>query len=185
MSSRARLRGRWREHWRGAKAVFPFWEVDGGSIYPAPSFTRWSLNNGAVRRLTRYGPAVYLPGSSGNEVETAGDNPITFSSGEPYTLALLIRWTSVSGPQGIFRSGSSSNPTWLWVVSSSSRRSVDQVAEPKHITRTESGSPPGSSNSSVLPRRAHPRADRDRPYFETPVPIRDRLVKAGVRLGGC
>jgi hypothetical protein len=31
---------------------------------------------------------------------------------------LLIRWTSVAGTQGIFHSGSSSNGTWLWVVSS-------------------------------------------------------------------
>jgi hypothetical protein len=39
--------------------------------------------------------------SSANEVETADDNPISFASGEAYTLALLIRWTSVSGTQGI------------------------------------------------------------------------------------
>jgi hypothetical protein len=61
------------------------------AIHPSPGFTRWGLNNGAARRLTRYGPAVYFPGSSANEVETADDNPITFASGEPYTLALLIR----------------------------------------------------------------------------------------------
>lgn len=82
----------WREHWRPAKAVFPFWEADGSSIYPAPRFTQWGLNDGAVRRLTRCGPAIYSPGSSANEVETADDNPITFGSGEPYTLAMLIRW---------------------------------------------------------------------------------------------
>ena len=40
----------WREHWRGAKAVFPFWEAGGGSIYPVPGCTRWGLNNGAVRK---------------------------------------------------------------------------------------------------------------------------------------
>ena len=80
----------WREHWRGAKAVFPFWEADGGSVYPWPCFTRWGLNNGATRRPTRSGPAVYFPGSSGNEVETADSDPITFAAGEPYTLALLV-----------------------------------------------------------------------------------------------
>ena len=40
-------------------------------------------------------------------------------SGEPYTLVLVIHSTSVPGTQGIFRSGSSSNGIWLWVVSSS------------------------------------------------------------------
>ena len=29
----------WREHWRGVKAVLPFWEAGGSSIYPAPGFT--------------------------------------------------------------------------------------------------------------------------------------------------
>ena len=51
-------------------------------------------------------------------VETAGDNPITVVSGEPYALALLARWTSFSGTQGIFRSGSSSDGNRLWVLSS-------------------------------------------------------------------
>jgi hypothetical protein len=69
----------WREHWQGAKAFVPFWEADGSSIYPASHFTRWGLNNGAVRGLTRYG--LYFPDSSGNEVETAEDDPITFASG--------------------------------------------------------------------------------------------------------
>jgi hypothetical protein len=108
----------WREHWRGAKAVFPMWEAAGGSVHPWPRFTRWGLNNGATRRLTRYGPAVYFPGSSANEVETADGDPITFASGEPYTLALLIRWTENPGTEGIFRSGSSSNGGWLWMTSS-------------------------------------------------------------------
>jgi hypothetical protein len=52
------IAGPWREHWRGVKAVFPVWEQGGRSIYPVPLCTRWSLNNGAARRLTRYGPAV-------------------------------------------------------------------------------------------------------------------------------
>ena len=43
----------WRQHWRGAKAIFPVWEAGGGSIHPWPRFTRWGLNNGATRRLTR------------------------------------------------------------------------------------------------------------------------------------
>jgi hypothetical protein len=73
----------------------------------------------ARRRSRAHGPAVYFPGSSTNEVETAADDPITFALGEPYTLALPIRWTSISGTQGIFRSGSSSNGTWLWMISSS------------------------------------------------------------------
>ena len=56
--------------------------------------------------------------SSANEVETADANPITFASGEPYTLALLIRWTENPGTEGIFRSGSSSDGNWLWMTSS-------------------------------------------------------------------
>jgi hypothetical protein len=77
--------------------VFPFWEADGSSIYPMARFNRWGLNSGAVRRITRYGPAVYFPGSSANELESADDNPITFASGEPYTLALLIRRLAHAG----------------------------------------------------------------------------------------
>ncbi len=73
----------WRAHWRAAKAVFPFWEADGGSVYLLPRFTRWGLNNGAVCRLTRHGPAVYFPGSSANEVATADDNPITSPRASP------------------------------------------------------------------------------------------------------
>ena len=69
-------------------------------------------------RLTRYDAAVYFPGSSANQVKTADANPITFGSGEPYTLALLIRWTRISGTQGIFRSGSASSGNWLWMSSS-------------------------------------------------------------------
>jgi hypothetical protein len=42
----------------------------------------------------------------------------TFASGEPYTLALLIRWTENPGTEGIFRSGSSSDGNWLWMTSS-------------------------------------------------------------------
>ena len=64
------------------------------------------------------GSAVYFPGSTANEVETAEGNSITFAPGEPDTLALLIRCISTSGTQGIFRSGSSSNGTWLWMLSS-------------------------------------------------------------------
>lgn len=71
------------------------------------------LNNGAVRRLTRYGPRVYFPGSSGNEVETAEGDPISIASGEPYTLALPIHWKQNPGSESIFRSGSSSNGDWL------------------------------------------------------------------------
>jgi hypothetical protein len=56
--------------------------------------------------------------SSANQVQTADGNPISFASGEPYTLALLICWTGVSGAQGIFRSGSSSSGNWLWMLSS-------------------------------------------------------------------
>ena len=56
----------WRAHWRGVKAVFPFWEPGGRSIYPVPRCTRWSLNNGAARALTRYGPAVCFPGNNSN-----------------------------------------------------------------------------------------------------------------------
>jgi hypothetical protein len=108
----------WREHWRGAKAVFPMWEAAGGSVHPWPRFTRWGLNNGATRRLTRYGPAVYFPGSSANEVETTEGDPIAFAAGEPYTLALLILWKQNPGTEGIFRSGSSSNGDWLWMTSS-------------------------------------------------------------------
>jgi hypothetical protein len=54
-------------------------------------------------------------------LERGGDRrqqPITFASGEPYTLVLLIRWINTSGTQGIFRSGSSSTGTWLWALSS-------------------------------------------------------------------
>ncbi len=58
-----------------------------------PRCTRWSLNNGAARRLTRYRPAVYFPDNNSNEVETADGNPILFDAGEPYTIALLILWT--------------------------------------------------------------------------------------------
>lgn len=108
----------WREHWRGAKAIFPFWEAAGGSVYPWPRSRRWSLNNGATRRLTRYGPAVYFPGNSANEAETAESEPITFASGEPYTLALLILWKHNPGTEGIFRLGTSSNGDWLWMTSS-------------------------------------------------------------------
>jgi hypothetical protein len=107
----------WREHWRGVKAVFPFWEPGGRSIYPLPRGDRWSLNNGAVRALTRYGPAVYFPGSTGNEVETADANPIVFEAGEPYTIALLILWTEDPGNEGIFRSGSANTGSWLWMLS--------------------------------------------------------------------
>jgi hypothetical protein len=107
----------WREHWRNVKAVFPFWEPGGRSIYPVPRCTRWSLNNGAARRLTRYGPAVYFPGNNSNEVETADGNPILFDSGEPYTIALLILWTEDPGNEGIFRSGSSNTGNWLWMTS--------------------------------------------------------------------
>ena len=107
----------WREHWRGVKAVFPFWEPGGRSIYPVPRCTRWSLNNGAARRLTRYGPAVYFPGNNSNEVETADGNPILFDSGEPYTIALLILWTEDPGNEGIFRSGSANTGNWLWMLS--------------------------------------------------------------------
>ena len=63
-------------------------------------------------------PGIYFPGSSANEVETADDDPISFASGEPYPLALLIRWTENPGTEGIFRSRFSSNGTWLWVLSS-------------------------------------------------------------------
>jgi hypothetical protein len=108
-----RVAGPWREHWRGVKAVFPFWEPGGRSIYPVPRGTRWSLNNGAARRLTRYGPAVYFPGNNSNEVETADGNPILFDSGEPYTIALLILWTEDPGNEGIFRSGSANTGNWL------------------------------------------------------------------------
>ncbi len=38
----------WREHWRGAKAVFPFWEPGGRSIYPVSRGTRSSLNDGPL-----------------------------------------------------------------------------------------------------------------------------------------
>ena len=110
----------WCEHWRGVKAVFPFWEPGGRSIYPVPRSTRWSLNNGAARRLTRYGPAVYFPGNSSNEVETADGNPILFDSGEPYTIALLILWTEDPGNEGIFRSGSANTGNWLWILSGAS-----------------------------------------------------------------
>jgi hypothetical protein len=75
-------------------------------------FHEVGLNNGAVRRLTRYGPVVDFPGSSANEVETADDDPISFASGEPYTLALQEN----SGTEGIFRSGSSSSGNWLWMT---------------------------------------------------------------------
>jgi hypothetical protein len=44
------------------------------------------VNNGVVRRLTRYGPAVYFPGSLANEVDTADDSPITVASGEHHVL---------------------------------------------------------------------------------------------------
>ena len=43
-------------------------------------------------------------------VEAADDSPITFASGEPYTVALLILWNP--GTEGIFRSGSSSSDNW-------------------------------------------------------------------------
>ena len=56
--------------------------------------------------------------SSVNEIKTADANPITFASGEPYTLALLIRWTESPGTEGIFCSGSSSDGNWLWMTSS-------------------------------------------------------------------
>jgi hypothetical protein len=62
--------------------------------------------------------AVYFPGSSGNEVETAEGDPISFDSDEPYTLALLILWKQNPGTEGIFRSGSSSNGSYLWMTSS-------------------------------------------------------------------
>jgi hypothetical protein len=45
-------------------------------------------------------------------------HPITFASGKPYTLALLILWKENLGTEGIFRSGSSSNGNWLWMTSS-------------------------------------------------------------------
>lgn len=108
---------RWQAHWRGAKAVFPFWEAGGHAVYPLPSQSAWQLSNGATRRLTRYGPAVYFTGSSSNEVATSGD-PISFATNEPYTLALLIRWAVAPGTEGIFRSGASSTGTWLWMLSS-------------------------------------------------------------------
>ena len=82
-----------------------------------PHFTKWGLNNGAVGRLTRYGPAVYFPGSSANQVETADASPMTFASGELYTLALLILWKENPGIESIFHSGSSSNGNWLWMIS--------------------------------------------------------------------
>ena len=63
-----------------------------------------------------------LPGSSANEVEIADDNPITFASGEPYTLALLILWKENPSTEGIFRSGSSSNGNWLLILSSGKLR---------------------------------------------------------------
>jgi hypothetical protein len=107
----------WRAHWRGAKAVFPLFEATGASVHAVPLSTRWQLANGAVTRVTRHGPAVHFPGSDGNEVGTTGD-PITFASGEPYTLALLIHLAGVSGNQGIFRAGAASNGGWLWMLSS-------------------------------------------------------------------
>jgi hypothetical protein len=107
----------WRAHWRGAKAVFPLFEASGASVHPVPSSTRWQLANGAIKRVTRHGPAVYFPGSSANEVGTTG-NPIAFVSGEPYTIALLIRWTGNPGTEGIFRAGAASNGTWLWMTTS-------------------------------------------------------------------
>ena len=60
-----------------------------------------------------YGPAVDFPGSSTNEVETTADNPISFASGEPFALALLILWQENPGTEGIFRSGSLSSGKWL------------------------------------------------------------------------
>jgi hypothetical protein len=38
-------------------------------------------------------------------VGSADDNPITFDSGQPCTLAMLIRWINTSGTQGIFPFG--------------------------------------------------------------------------------
>ncbi|MGH6898227.1 MAG: hypothetical protein ACREJ5_17040 [Geminicoccaceae bacterium] len=97
----------------GHQALFPFWEAGGDSICPVPGCTRWGLDNGDVRRLTRYGPAAYFPGRSANEVETADGNPVAFASDEPYILALVILWAENPGSAGIFPLRSLSNGDWL------------------------------------------------------------------------
>ena len=171
----------WREHWRGVKAVFPFWEPGGRSIYPVPRSDRWSLNNGAVRALTRYGPAVYFPGSTGNEVETADGNPIVFEAGEPYTIALLILWTEAPGNEGIFRSGSANTGSWLWMLSGGKL-----WGRQANVNSPASGSGPlitpgwhtlarvwdGQQVRQYVDAPAHQRHRRDRHRQLAPLPVR-------------
>jgi hypothetical protein len=93
------------------------------TIYPAPGFTTWCLNNGAVRRLTRYGAAVYFPGSSGNEGWDRRepwlditDTKVEFALAVPRAAGAIIAAGVAGTPRadaGFAPTGPSSMPTTL------------------------------------------------------------------------